>query len=181
MIRPSEKFVGISTHMRTIIRFNPLFLQCSEWLSILHRIALLKAGSDTKLLKLAMSDRFILASAPFRHIDASLKVIGGAFTPTDGRTDRGVRTFARDIACKGTRQSHENKVELRTIKPHRPNTKRAGGRRRAMDDEAAADSTSIAERSNRMRLRSHELTPVSRYLIVCNVHTRLRSHRIAPR
>lgn len=62
------------------IRFS-----CSERLSILRRIALPKAGSDTKLLKLAMSGRFILASAPIRHIDASLKVIGGAFTSTDGR------------------------------------------------------------------------------------------------
>lgn len=37
-----------------------------------------------KLLKLAMSGRFILASAPIRPIDASLKVIGGRFY-VDGR------------------------------------------------------------------------------------------------
>lgn len=66
------------------IRFS-----CSERLSILRRIALPKSRSDTKLLKLAMSGQFILASAPIRHIDASLEVIGGAFTPTDGRADGG--------------------------------------------------------------------------------------------
>jgi len=136
----------------------------------------LKPGA-TKLLKLAMSGQFILASVPIRHIDASLKVIGGRFyvdRRTGGRTEE---YNARDIACEGTRQPHENKVERRAIKPCRPNAKRPW--RCAVDDEA--DSTSIAERSNHMRLHSHEFTPVSRSPIVCNVHTRLRSHRTASR
>lgn len=76
--------------------------------------------------------------------------------------------------CEGTRagESLESKVG-RAIKPSKCKTAMAA---RSGPNRYRA---SIAKRSNRMRLCSHELTLESRSPIVCNVHARLRSRRVA--